>query len=131
MWVTGIVLFVAGGVPAHVGLGYFLDAALSPCRVFLEAASPGPAAMGIGGHLRAHARGAPGGERIGTARSPLISCQTPEAEFGGALLAGGMSLSAAGIALFLVGNAKVRKRPDPLVPDVRVGAGEATLHWTF
>jgi hypothetical protein len=119
MRIAGITLFAAGGVVTVAGLGVFLTSALHPC-VYYAAADA------------LTSSGAAHGERVGTGRQALTSCDGGPT-LGLGILAGGLLGGVLGIPFFVVGNGRVPARPPGLsvAPRVRLNATGADLRWTF
>jgi hypothetical protein len=123
MAITGIVLWVAGGIVSGVGAGITAYEGMSRC-VYETVGAP---ASGPAHHKAAR------GERIGTAQQALDECGR-DLPMGAGILAAGVLTSLAGIPLFVIGNGRVKAKPQAdtsALPEVRVGATGAAMKWSF
>jgi hypothetical protein len=122
---TGIVLFAAGGLVSAVGTAIFAATVTTPC-VFFDAGStegelppsPSPAAAS--------------GEHVRSARQALNGCDTsPMVGLG--IMGAGLLTAVAGLPLFVLGSKQVpaSQPTGKLVPEVSVGAANASFRWTF
>jgi hypothetical protein len=122
MRITGIVLFAAGGVATVAGATIFGIGANCVTEVFAPTsrAAPAPAP-----------EAARGQERLGSARQALNTCNLTTPGIG--ILIGGVVTAIVGIPLFVIGSRQKPAQPavGALVPSVGIGAGNATLRWTF
>jgi hypothetical protein len=124
MWISGIVLFAAGGAANIVGgvlTGIIIG---SPCIETVADGGPAPAPRPAA--LR---------ERVGTSRQALGGCGNDGIGVAQGLLAGGLLTSLLGVPLFVIGNKRVPARPasleDAALPEVHLGAGNGSLTWRF
>jgi hypothetical protein len=117
---TGIVLLSVGGALTVAGAVVFGDIISHPCVIFAEGG--GQPAGGIEASQ----------ERIRSAHQALNACDNPPG-IGVAILAAGALTALVGLPLFVIGSQKI-PAPNPaarLVPELRVGAGNGSLRWTF
>lgn len=124
MRITGIVLFGVGGLATVAGATIFgLGANCFNEQPAFAEATPRPAP--------ASARGPGGQERLGSARQALNTCHLTTPGLG--ILVGGIVTAIIGVPIFVIGSRQKPGQPAvrALAPSVRVGAGNAALHWTF
>jgi hypothetical protein len=126
MRTTGIVLFAAGGLISAVGGVLFGAVASTPCIVFDEGIAigdpgPVPASVSSGGR-----------ERVRSSRQALNGCDSSPM-IGLGIITAGVLTAVVGIPLFVIGSKQVpaRTTTGKLVPQVSVGAANASLRWTF
>ena len=122
---TGMVLFAAGGLATVVGGVIFAAVATTGCvdqALPIEGGGPTPAASA---HLTLR-------EHVGSASQALNGCDTSPM-LGLGILTAGVLTGVAGIPLFVIGSKHVpaRTMTGKLTPELRVGAGNGTLRWTF
>ncbi len=124
MRTTGIVLFGAGGLVTAIGVAIFSATITTPC-VFFDAGSregglpPSPSPAASSEHVR-------------SARQALNGCDTsPTVGLG--IMGAGLLTAVAGIPLFVLGSKQVpaRQPTGKLVPEVSLGAANASFRWTF
>ena len=117
---TGIVLFTAGALVTAVGGVIFGAVATTGCALVDapgEIAQPGPA---------------PAAERVRSSHQALNGCDTSPV-VGAGIIAAGMLTAALGVPLFVIGSRQVpaRMQTGNLAPELRVGAANASLRWSF
>ena len=119
---TGIVLFAAGGLATAVG-GAFFAVFMTGCRPgdIMTSDAPQP-----GRSLEASR------ERVRSAHQALNSCRTAPA-LGLGFITGGVITAVMGIPFFVIGSKQVpaRTTTGKLVPELRVGAANGSLRWSF
>jgi hypothetical protein len=114
MMVAAIVLWGAGAVATVIGTAMYVPKAGEICEFDTVGAQPAPA-------HRAARR-----ERIGTSRQALTNGCGDDLTLGFSLMTGGILAGIAAIPLFVVGDSRVRA-----LPQLRVGATDTALRWTF
>lgn len=117
---TGIVLFAVGGVISTAGAVIFGAIITHPCEIINDG-GPVPA----GGIEASH-------ERVRSAHQALNGCDEKPG-VGVAIIAAGAFTALVGIPLFVIGSKQVppRNMAAKLVPELRVGAGNGSLRWSF
>jgi hypothetical protein len=126
MRTTGIVLFAAGGLISAVGGVLFGAVASTPCIVFdvgIAIGDPGPVPASVSSGGR---------ERVRSSRQALNGCDSSPM-IGLGIITAGVLTAVVGIPLFVIGSKQVpaRTTTGKLVPQVSVGAANASLRWTF
>lgn len=124
MRTTGIVLFAAGGLITAVGGVIFGAVATTGCvdeAIAIGEPEPAPAPAAVGSR-----------ERVRSSRQALNGCDTSPV-VGLGIMTAGVLTAVVGIPLFVIGSKQVpaRTTTGKLVPEVSVGAANASLRWSF